>query len=421
MQQQNCKLNPNSIDMNHLFMQVFQLFQNTPEIIDTLYSVLIILIFCLAPALVIWLCRRFPLLDKIGPIMVLYALGIVLGNLPWQPSSMATIQDITTSTAIPLAIPMMLFGCTFTRAEVSKQIKVVISGFTALIIATVAGYLLYGRHLPEGAQIGGIMSGMYSGGMLNAAALQLIFNIEEQSYVMMCSYDIIISFLYLVFLVSVGYKFFRWIYREKRDTNLTASEREELERQIAESKRNPYADLWSKEGLKELGKIFGTTILLIVVSFLCTIPFPAEWFMVIFILVLSTLGVVCSFIKPIRQLERSFDIGMYFIYIFSIAMASMADFSELNLADGVNQILYLTISVFGSLILHALFCRLMRVDADSMVVSSVAFVNSPPFVPMMVAAMKNKSVLIVGLGAGIVGYALGNHFGVMMAKLLEML
>ena len=156
-------------------------------------------------------------------------------------------------------------------------------------------------------------------------------------------------------------------------------------------------------------------------SALATLPFPSEWFMVIFILVLSTLGVVCSFFKPIRALNRSFDIGMYLIYIFSVAMASMADFSKLNIADGANQIAFLCIAVFGSLVLHALLCRLMRVDADSMVASSVAFVNSPPFVPMMVVAMKNKRVLIVGLGAGIVGYALGNHFGVVMATLLGMI
>ena len=102
-------------------------------------------------------------------------------------------------------------------------------------------------------------------------------------------------------------------------------------------------------------------------------------------------------------------------------MASMADFSNLDLREGVNQILFLCVAVFGSMLLHALFCRFMRVEADAMVASSVAFINSPPFVPMMVVAMKNKSVLIVGLGAGIVGYAAGNYFGVVMAKLLEML
>lgn len=378
-------------------------------------------IFCLTPAGVIWLCRRFPLLDNIGPIMILYALGMILGNLPLDIPEMAVAQDIATSATIPLAIPMMLFSCRFTRSDASTQLKVVISGFLSVAIAVIVGYLLWGKQIPEGDKIGGIMSGMYTGGMLNAAAIQAIFRVQEQNYVIMCSYDIVISFLYLVFLVAVGYKIFRRLYGQKSDTSLTESEQAELDRQIAEAKRNPYSGLGSKRGLKELAKIVGYSVLVAAIAGGIALPFGDDWFMVIFILVLSTLGVVCSFIKPIRRLERSFDIGMYLIYIFSIAMASMADFSELRIADGVNQILFLTITVFGSLLLHAIFCRVMRVDADSMTVSSVSFINSPPFVPMMVAVLKNKKTLIVGLGAGIVGYALGNHFGVLMATLLERL
>lgn len=385
------------------------------------YYILIALVFCLAPALVLWLCRKFPLLDALGPIMVLYALGIIIGNLPWKPDELPLMQNITTTATIPLAIPMMLFACRFTMKEAGLQLKVCISGFLSVFVAVIVGYMTFGHYLPEGTQIGGIMSGMYTGGMLNAAAIQSIFKVEENAYVLMCSYDIIISFLYLVFLVSVGYKFFRWVYGEKSTSTLSNEERKELDQQLADYKRNPYEGLWSRVGLVELAKIVGATLILVVISGAIAFCSSDEWFDVVFILVISTLGVVCSFFEPIRKLTRSFDIGMYLIYIFSIAMASMADFSSLNLTDGINQILFLLTAVFGSLLLHAIFCRLMRVKADAMVASSVAFVNSPPFVPMMVAVMKNKSVLIVGLGAGIVGYALGNHFGVFMAKLLEML
>ena len=388
---------------------------------SALNFILIGLIFCLTPAGVIWLCRRFPLLDNIGPIMILYALGMLVGNLPLDIPEMATAQDIATSASIPLAIPMMLFGCRFTRRDAGTQLKVIVSGFLSVAIAVVVGYIFFGKYLGEGDKIGGIMAGMYTGGMLNAAAIQAIFKVEEQSYIMMCSYDIIISFLYLVFLVAFGYKLFRRLYGQKSNTTLSESDKAELERQIAEAKRNPYTGLWSKKGMTELGKIVGYTLLCIGLAAASTLLFGDEWFMVIFILMLSTLGVVCSFFEPVRKLERSFDIGMYLIYIFSIAMASMADFSNLNLSEGLNQILFLTITVFGSLVLHAIFCRVMRVDADSMTVSSVSFINSPPFVPMMVAVLKNKKTLIVGLGAGIVGYALGNHFGVLMVKLLEQL
>ena len=143
--------------------------------------------------------------------------------------------------------------------------------------------------------------------------------------------------------------------------------------------------------------------------------------MVVFILMLTSLGVACSFLKPIRSLTVSYDAGMYLIYIFSMAIASMADFSNLDLASGANQIAFMSVAVFCSLFLHAIFCRMMRIDADSMVISSVAFINSHPFVPMVSAAMQNKNALVTGLGAGIVGYALGNHLGVLMERLLALI
>lgn len=386
-----------------------------------LNSTLLALIFTLTPALVLWLCRRYPMLDKLGPIIILYALGILLGNSHWKPTEMPQMQELATSASIALALPMMLFGCRFSRNEIGQQFKVCLSGFLSVFIAIIVGYLIYGYRIEEGAEIGGIMSGMYTGGMVNAGALQSIFDVDKTAYNIMCGYDVIISFLYLIFLVSVGYKLFRWAYGERQNHTLTVEERRELEEQIAKQKINPYAGLWTRNGMRELAKIVGFAIIVVGFAAVATLPFSAEWFELVFFLSISTLGILFSFIKPVQRLERSFDIGMYLIYIFSIAIASMADFSEFDITQGLNQIGFLMVAVFGSTLLHALFCRIMRIKADAMVASSVAFINSPPFVPMVVMAMKNKSVLIIGLGAGIVGYAAGNYFGVVMAKLLSMM
>jgi uncharacterized membrane protein len=166
--------------MKQTFIPLVELFEklaeSAPMIADVLYSILVVLIFCLAPALVLWLCRRYPWLDKLGPIIILYAMGIIIGNLPLKPTAMATIQDITTSAAVPLAIPMMLFGCTFTRSELSKQVRVIVSGFLSVAIAVAIGYVFFGKHIAEGEKFGGIMSGMYTGGMVNAAAIQAIYS-----------------------------------------------------------------------------------------------------------------------------------------------------------------------------------------------------------------------------------------------------
>ena len=390
-----------------------------------LYYIILTLIFCITPAGVVWACRQVQLLGKIGPIMVLYAIGMILGNLPFVPNEITTLQEILPNIMVPLAIPMMLFGCVFTRKEARLQIKIVTSGFLSVCIAVAIGYLLFGQHLAEGDKVGGIITGMYTGGTLNAAALQAIFRINSETFILINSYDIIISFIYFVFLFSFGIRMFRRLYGESADGTKSQSaelaDENHLAAKAKENAENPYLRLFTKAGMAQLGRILLATIIIAGVSAGLAICMPEGWFMVVFILSLTTLGVLSSFIGSIRKLDLSYDVGMYLIYIFSMAIASMADFSNLDLAGGLYQLAFMTIAVFISLAIHAIFCRLMRVDADSMVISSVSFINSPPFVPMAAAAMRNKNVIVTGLGAGIVGYAVGNHLGVLMAQLLALI
>ena len=373
------------------------------------------ILFCVTPAGVVWLCRRYSVLGKIGPIMILYAVGMAIGNIPAISEHLKPLQDLLPNVMVPLAIPMMLYGCTFSRREAGLQFKIVVSGFLSVALAVTLGYLLFGRNVNEGAQVGGIITGMYTGGTINAAALQAIFRIKSETFILINSYDILISFTYFVFLFSFGIKMFRWLFGERGER------KDDVVENCEQSEGSSYKKLLTRDGWRELWQILGVTVLIVAVSAGVALLLPEQWFMVVFILLLTTLGVAASFVKRVREMDMSYDIGMYLIYIFSLAIASMADFSSLDLKAGVNQLAFMSVAVFVSLIIHALFCRLMRVDADSMVISSVAFINSPPFVPMVSAAMRNKRALVTGLGAGIMGYALGNHLGVLMAEILSLL
>lgn len=384
---------------------------------NILNYIILTAIYFITPAVVLYLARKFSFIGKIGPIMVLYAIGMVLGNIPFATEQMAALQDLLPNILIPLAIPMMLYGCNFAKSEAGLQVKLCISGFISVATAVVIGYILFGDNLDQGAQIGGIISGMYTGGTLNAAALQAIFNIKSESYILINSYDIIISFIYFVFLFSFGIRLFRRIYGQ----SVTVTDSSEQNKETESKQSNPYAALLTAAGIKQLLKIIGITLLVAAISGGVAILMPEGWFMVTFILLLTTLGVILSFVKPIKALTISYDLGIYLIYIFSMVIASMADFSNLNITGGINQFAFLTVAVFVSLALHAIFCRIMRVDADAMVISSVAFINSPPFVPMAAAAMHNKHIIVTGLSVGVVGYAVGNHFGVLMCYLLGLM
>lgn len=378
--------------------------------------IILILVFCTAPAGVLWICKKVPFLGKIGPVLLLYILGVIIGNIGIRPEGMGTIQEILSSAMVPLAIPMMLFGCTFRFKEAKEQLKALLTGLAAVVMAVIAGYLIFGKNIEEGAKIGGMLTGVYSGGTINLAALKTMLGVKNETYILINSYDMLVSFLYLTFLLTVGIKLFRKFLPFKQDAHASTDIRD-LE---MESDGN-YRAMFTKEGIQNIGKILGITVLICAISGGVALICPEGSFMVVFILMLTTLGIGCSFIRPVHNLKHSYDLGMYFIYIFCIVVASMADLTSLDLAGGLNLMGYLLFAVFGSLAIQVILARIFRIDADTMVIASVTFINSPPFVPMMVAAMKNKSVLVTGLTLGIIGYAVGNYLGYLMSELLKLL
>lgn len=376
--------------------------------------------FCLIPAGVLMLCRRYRFLGKIGPVLILYALGIIIGNIGLMPGQMPAVQEILSNAMVPLAIPLMLFGCTFKLSGARSQILAMVTGLISVTVAVTAGYLIFGNDIQEGAKVGGMLTGVYTGGTINLAALKTMLGVDEETYILINSYDILVSFLYLSFLLAIGIKLFRKFLPNETSV-FSKKDADEIQAEIEKENENPYKGLFTRSGMSQAGKMLGLTILIVGISAGTALLLPESMFMTIFILMLTTLGIAFSFIRKVRETKYSYDIGMYFIYIFCIVVASMADLSKLDLVGGMGLLGYLLVVVFGSLLLQVISAKIFRIDSDMMVISSVTFINSPPFVPMMAAAMKNKDVLIPGLTIGVIGYAAGNYLGFLMSQLLALL
>lgn len=379
-------------------------------------NILLILIYLLAPAGVMWLCRKVSWLGKIGPVLVLYVLGIILGNV-WHPSGMAAIQEVLSSAAVPLAIPLMLFGCTFRKGETRSQVLAVIAGMASVIIVVIAGYLIFGRNIPDGAKIGGMLTGVYTGGTVNLAAIKVMLGVPEETFILLNSYDMVISFLYLTFLIAIGIKLFRKFLPGSEAEN--GDSIEPVARVQDDKEKNSVL-----QKVREYFRIewFPLVVTVVIIGISAGIgALAGGWFMTVFILLLTTLGIAASFWKPLRECKYNESTAMYFIYIFSIVVASMADLSKLDLSGGLNMLGYLTLVIFGSLLLNVLLAKLLKIDADTTVICSVSFICSPPFVPMMAAVMKNRRVVVIGLSAGIIGYAAGNYLGFLISQLLNLL
>jgi uncharacterized membrane protein len=69
-------------------------------------------------------------------------------------------------------------------------------------------------------------------------------------------------------------------------------------------------------------------------------------------------------------------------------------------------------------LIQILLSRILKIDADTTIITSTAMIFSPPFVPVVAGALKNKEIIISGITVGLIGYALGNYLGITISLVL---
>ena len=259
-----------------------------------------------------------------------------------------------------------------------------------------------------------------TGGTVNMAAVSKSLGAPDSQFVILNTCDMIVSFTYLVFIMAFGIRLARKFLPVK--TLDAAYDEAAVKREMEKADENPYKGLLTSGGIKDALILFGATLVVVGVSagigFGLTKILPGT-FMMYFFLALTTLSIAASFIKPLHDRKYGYDIGMYFIYIFSVVVASMANLRAMDLSGVLWIIGFLFFMEIVSLTLQLLSAKLFKVDADTAVIASVTYINSPPFVPMIAASMKNSRVLMPGLSIGVIGYAAGNYLGVLICQLLS--
>jgi len=391
-------------------------------------KIILVLFYLLAPAAVLYGCRRWRWMDKIGPILILYFLGAIIANLGIFPitgtpegDSLLKFQNNFSTVLVPMAIPMILLSFTYRKGETKDQLIAMITGLLAVIIAVVAGYPIFAKHIPDAPKIAGMYTACLTGGTVNMAAVSKMLGVDGQQYALLNTYDMMVSFTYLVFIMAFGIRWARKLLPVKT-LDVGSNDADEVRAQIERDRqKNPYAGIWSKEGLIEILKLLGVTLVVVGLSagvaagLSKLIP---GTFMMWFILSATTFSIAASFIKPIRRIKYSYEVGMYLIYIFSIVVASMANVRAMDFSGALFIVGFLLFMEVVSLTLQLLSAKLFKVDADTAVIASVTYINSPPFVPMIAASMNNKRVLAPGLAIGVIGYAVGNYLGVLICNIL---
>lgn len=384
---------------------------------------LIIALYVLVPVLIIECFKRWTWMQKVGTVVAAYAVGIIFaltGFVHFEAGTEAALtfsklQSTIMSVAVPLAIPLMLFNCDFrlwTKA-LPKTIWSLVGGIMAVLIAIVSGYFIFRTNdVPEFNKVAAMMTGIYTGGTMNFNALGASLGVDKTIMAIVLAFEMVLTTPYIFFIIGGGYKVFRKILPYEDVTRKGRTD-EAVESKDVEN----YRGMFDRKNVGGMFAGLGLSLLFLAIGAGLALLLTGTLNELVVILTITTLSIIASFFRWVRELPKTFELGMFFILIFSVIVASLFDIHSVN--GGSLMIgLFVAWVMIVAAVSHLIFCRIAHVSGDLFCVSQIALLCSPPFVPPVVGAMKNKKVLISGIVIGLVGYAVGTYLGVAIAMLL---
>lgn len=418
-------------------------------------TITLIVFYLVTPSLLIYLCRISGFLNKLGTVVLAYILGLIAGNIGIFPAQgsrfrelltgrsympeeellqyfrsgqitesdlianhISNVQDTIITIVIPLAIPLLLFSL-----DLRKWLKLLkgtalslVLAMISLIISIFSGYYLIGNSITDSWKISGMLIGVYTGGTPNLAAIGTALQVNPDIFILTHTYDLIIGAVALLFLMTIAQRLFNKflprfdVVHKPQEIKAIGAEYNHLE---------DYRTLLLKGERLNLVKALGLSVIIFGIGGGLSFIVPETARTVTVILIITTLGLMASLFKSVNSLKSSFPLGMYLILIFSLSVSSMANLREMFQIEFLQLFLYVLWVVFGSMLIHIGLAKIFKVDTDTTIISITALTYSPPFVPAVAGAIKNKDIIISGITIGILGYAFGTYLGIFIATVLK--
>ena len=369
----------------------------------------ILVLFLLGfPFLVLWAEKKLRFVRWISPIIICYLVGMLIGNLPWL-SLNQEVLEYSTMTSVILAIPLLLFSAhlPFLVKQVKPALFSFFLGVVSVVVTASLAFWVFRERIPDAYNASGMIVGVYTGGTQNMNAIGIALGVEEETFILLNSADIIFTGIYFFFLLSVAKRVLTKVLPVKSNIQ-NGSDRGEPEANHLESRGN----------FLQLAAGLALTMALVGIAAGISLLIFDGLKLPLVILLITTFGIAASFIKRIRSLPGTFSTANYLLLVFAVAMGSMANFSELIAASSA-LFWFCGFVVLGSILLHYLLAIVFRVDRDILIISSTAAIYGAPFIPPVAQAIGNRNLITIGISLSLIGYAIGNFLGLSLAFILK--
>ncbi|MFA7745161.1 DUF819 domain-containing protein [Salinicoccus roseus] len=371
-------------------------------------------------AVSIYLEQHFEWASKLSGAIIALLGAMILANLGVIPIE-SPVYDAVWSYVVPLSIPLLLFQSNILKIwhESGRLLIIFLISTIGTVAGAIVSFSLLKDLIPGLPHIAAMISGSYTGGSVNFAALATRFDVPGETVSSAVVADNLLMAVYFLVLISLpAFGFFR--------NKFGTPHIDEVESQD-EADKTAAASYWKRKeiALNDIALAVGTSFVIVAVSFKLAevfsnlIPEDANIFLTILraiigdnYLMLTTLTLLLVTLIP-RYFERingAQEIGTFMIYIFFVVIGVPASI-PLIVQNAPLILLFAAIIVFINMLISFSLGKLFKFDLEEIILSSNANIGGPTTAAAM--AISRGWTKLVGpiLIVGTLGYIIGNYIG----------
>ncbi|MCH8143692.1 MAG: DUF819 family protein [Gemmatimonadetes bacterium] len=355
--------------------------------------------------------RRVGVFRSLGAALVGILLAMLLSNIGILPGTSPTYQFLM-GTGVNLAIALILLSVDLGSVLKAGSGMLAAFGIGALgtaVGAITGGLLLSGVVGPETWKLAGQFTGTYTGGGANFAALGRAFETSADLFSAATAADVIVTAVWMVACLAVPVL----LGRSKQ----------------GQGEEAPVAGESSAEGQLTLERTLQSSVKPVSLSdtaALVAIAMGAVWgadqlaglLPIHEVLWLTTIVLILAQVPAVKALSGSALFGNYLLLLFLASNGARSVIANL-VAMGPPVFYYaiITVALHGVVIFG--IGRLARLDYATLAVASQANVGGAASAIALAGARGYTDQLVPGVAVGLLGYAVGNYLGFVVAAMMR--
>lgn len=366
--------------------------------------------------------QKYSWASKLSGAIIALVGAMLLANLQIIPVE-SPVYDAVWSYVVPLSIPLLLFQSNIVKIwkESGRLLLIFLISSVGTVAGAIAGFYILRAFIPQIDMIGAMLTGSYTGGSVNFAAMAARFGVPEEIISSTVVADNLLMALYFLVLISIPTISF---FRNKFGTPYI----DELEKNADND--NQAASYWQRKeiSLSDIALAVGTSFAIVAVSFTLAefftnlIPDDANIFLSILrgiigdnYLMLTTLTLILVTMLPkyFESINGAQEIGTFLIYIFFVVIGVPASI-PLIIQNAPIILVFAAIMVLVNMTISFGVGRLFKFNLEEIILASNANIGGPTTAAAM--AISRGWVKLVGpiLIIGTLGYIIGNYLGTMI-------